>query len=54
MTCAAELAGELLDALNEWDPLAATLRGFRDRDDRLADHSEAGDAAVTARLTGIL
>jgi len=49
-----ELADELLDAINEHDPLVATLGGFRDRDDRLRDYSEAGEAATVARLGGIL
>jgi uncharacterized protein (DUF885 family) len=48
------LADELMDAVNEQDPLVATLGGFRDRDDRLRDCSEAGEAAIMARLGRIL
>lgn len=48
------LADEMLDAVNEHDPLVATLIGFRDRDDRLRDYSEAGEAATLARLSDIL
>ena len=43
-----------MDAVNEQDPLVATLGGFRDHDDRLRDCSEAGEAATMARLGGIL
>jgi uncharacterized protein (DUF885 family) len=53
MTAAIELADELLDAANERDPLLATLTGFRDRDDRLGDHSEAAEGAVAARVGDI-
>ena len=48
------LADELLDAVNEQDPLPATLSGFRDRDDRLSDYSRAGEDAAAARLADIL
>src|SRR6266536_3207468 len=41
MAPAAGLADELLDALFEAYPLWATLLGFRERDDRLTDYSEA-------------
>ena len=54
MTTAWGLADELLDAVNERDPLLATLCGFRDRDDRLGDFSEVGEAATVARLGDIL
>jgi uncharacterized protein (DUF885 family) len=54
MNAVTALADELLDAVNEHDPLVATMGGFRDRDDRLRDYSEAGDAATMARLGGIL
>jgi uncharacterized protein (DUF885 family) len=54
MTAATELADELLDAIHEQDPLVATLTGFRARDDRLRDYSEAGEAATAARVGGIL
>jgi len=54
MTTATELADELLDAVNEQHPLVATLSGFRDRDNRLSDYSEAGQAATAARVGDIL
>jgi uncharacterized protein (DUF885 family) len=54
MTTAAGLADELLDAVNERDPLSGTLAGFRDRDDRLGDHSEAAEAAAAARVGDIV
>lgn len=54
MTTATELADELLDAVHDHRPLPATLAGFRDRDDRLTDHSEAGEAATAARLGGVV
>lgn len=54
MTTATVLADEMLDAINEWQPLVATLIGFRDRDDRLGDYSEAGDAATAARFADIV
>src|SRR5215207_8813027 len=54
MTTATGLADELLDAVNEQHPLFATLAGFRERDDRLSDYSEAGEAATAARLGDIL
>ncbi len=52
-TTATELADELLDAVNEQDLLVATLCGFRDRDDRLRACTEAGEAAMAARLADI-
>jgi uncharacterized protein (DUF885 family) len=48
-----ELADELVDVVRERDPLSATMSGFRDRDDRLGDHTEAGEAAAVARLRDI-
>jgi uncharacterized protein (DUF885 family) len=54
MATVAGLAEELLDAVNERHPLLATLSGFRDRDHRLSDYSEAGEAATAARLVDIL
>lgn len=53
MTTISELADEVLDAVNEQHPLFATLTGFRDRDDRLSDYSETGEAATAARLRDI-
>ncbi|TDD68474.1 DUF885 domain-containing protein [Jiangella aurantiaca] len=49
----AQLADELIDALFDAAPLEASLLGFRDREDRLTDYTEAGEAAVDARLAGI-
>ncbi len=54
MTDATGLADELLGVVNDHDPLVATLSGFRDRDSRLSDRSEAGDAATEDRLGDIL
>jgi uncharacterized protein (DUF885 family) len=54
MTVATRLADELLDAVNAYQPLYATLAGFRDHDERLSDHSEAGEAATADRLRAIL
>jgi uncharacterized protein (DUF885 family) len=54
MTTVRGLADELLDAVNEQYPLLATLSGFRDRDDRLSDFSEAGEVATAARLRHIV
>ena len=53
-TVVAGLAAELQDAVNERDPLVATLSGIRDRDDRLGDYSEAAEAAASARLEDII
>ena len=50
----AGLADEVLVADNAQHPLLATLDGFRDHDDRLSDHSEAGDAAAVATWNDIL
>ncbi|MGC9669116.1 DUF885 domain-containing protein [Planosporangium sp. 12N6] len=52
-TTASGLADELLDAFFDAEPGAATLAGIHDRDDRLADHSEAGREAVRARVADI-
>ncbi|HEU5109264.1 MAG TPA: DUF885 family protein, partial [Micromonosporaceae bacterium] len=54
MTVVTGLADELLDAVNARDPLLATLDGFRDRDHLLGDFSEAGEAAASSRLDGIV
>lgn len=54
MTTVTRLADELLDAIHEHHPLFATLSGFRDRDDRLSDYSQAGEASTAARLADIL
>jgi uncharacterized protein (DUF885 family) len=53
MATVAGLADELLDALLDAYPLWATLLGFRERDDRLTDYSEAGDEAVRAQVSAI-
>jgi uncharacterized protein (DUF885 family) len=54
VTPAVGLADELLDVVNEQHPLFATLSGFRDRDDRLSDYSEAGEGATAARLGDVI
>lgn len=41
----AQLADELIDAVFDANPLEATLLGFRDREDQLTDHTDAGDPA---------
>jgi uncharacterized protein (DUF885 family) len=53
MADAVELSDEMLDAILDAEPVAATLLGLRDRDDRLPDYSEAGDDAVAARVRDI-
>jgi uncharacterized protein (DUF885 family) len=53
MATAVGLADELLDTLFDAYPLWASMLGFRDRDDRLTDYSEAGEAAMQARLAEI-
>jgi len=54
MATATGLADEMLDAMHAQHPLFATLAGFRDRDDRLSDYSEAGEAATAARVGDIV
>jgi len=54
MATATGLADEMLDAMHAQHPLVATLAGFRDRDDRLSDYSEAGEAATAARVGDIV
>ncbi|PZF83752.1 DUF885 domain-containing protein [Jiangella anatolica] len=49
----AQLADELIDAMFDAAPLEASLIGFRDREDKLTDYTEAGEAAVDDRLAGI-
>lgn len=49
----AQLADELLDVLFDVAPLEASLLGFRDREDKLTDYSEAGEAAADARLADV-
>src|SRR2546430_6237718 len=53
MTTATQLADEALNAFLDADPVASTLLGLRDRDDRLTDYTEAGDAATRARISDI-
>jgi uncharacterized protein (DUF885 family) len=48
------LADELAEAVLDANPVSATVLGIRDRDDRLPDLSEAGEAAYRARLLAIL
>jgi uncharacterized protein (DUF885 family) len=47
------LADELLDAIFDANPVSASLLGIRDREDRMPDLSEAGDAALRGRLRDI-
>ncbi|GAA1441342.1 hypothetical protein GCM10009602_15900 [Nocardiopsis tropica] len=47
------LADELMDALLDTDPVRASLLGVRDREDRLGDHTEAGEQASTARIADV-
>jgi uncharacterized protein (DUF885 family) len=47
------LADELLDVGLDAAPVAATLFGFRDRDERLADYTKAGEEALAARARDI-
>lgn len=54
MTTPDQLADELTEAIFDAAPVAATVLGMRDRDDRLPDYSEAGTAAYAARLEDIL
>ena len=49
----AQLADELVDALFDADPVRASLLGVRDREDRLADHTEAGEHALRARIAAV-
>jgi uncharacterized protein (DUF885 family) len=53
MTTATQLADEALNAFLDAYPVAATLLGLRDRDARLTDYTEAGDAATRARISDI-
>jgi uncharacterized protein (DUF885 family) len=47
------MADELLAAAFDAFPVGATVLGFRDRDDRLTDYSEAGDQAIRGRVVDI-
>lgn len=49
----AQLADEFIDVLFDAYPVEASLLGIRDREDRLTDHTETGEAAFDARLAGI-
>jgi uncharacterized protein (DUF885 family) len=48
-----QLADELTDAILDASPVAATLVGIRNREDRMPDLSEAGDAAHGDRVREI-
>jgi uncharacterized protein (DUF885 family) len=48
------LAGELLDVRFDADPLYATMLGFRDRDDRLADYTQDGEQRLGDRVRDLL
>jgi uncharacterized protein (DUF885 family) len=49
----AGLADELLHTALDLFPVAATLLGIRDRDDRMPDHAESAEQRVGARLADI-
>ncbi|MBB5787113.1 DUF885 domain-containing protein [Jiangella mangrovi] len=49
----AQLADELIDLLFDAYPVDASLLGLRDREDRLTDYTEAGEAAFAGRLTSV-
>jgi uncharacterized protein (DUF885 family) len=53
MTTAVELADALITAALDANPVGATLIGLRDRDDRLADYSEAAEEALATRVRDI-
>jgi hypothetical protein len=44
---------DLIEAFLDTYPVDATLLGVHDRDDRLTDYSEAGDASLRVRLAEI-
>src|SRR5688572_4387772 len=48
-----ELADEMIDVFFAQYPLAATVMGIRERDDRLTDYSPAAEAGTLAKLTDI-
>ncbi|WP_017584829.1 DUF885 domain-containing protein [Nocardiopsis ganjiahuensis] len=47
------IADELMDAVFDAHPVKASLLGVRDREDRLPDHSEAGEAAQGRRFADL-
>lgn len=49
----AQLADELIDVLFDAYPVDASLLGLRDREDRLTDYTEAGQAALADRLAAV-
>ncbi|TDC56703.1 DUF885 domain-containing protein [Jiangella ureilytica] len=49
----AQLADELIDVLFDAYPVDASLLGLRDREDRLTDYTEAGQAAIADRLASV-
>ncbi len=48
-----DLAGEILDATFEADPMAGSIYGFPGYDDRLTDFSVAGEEALAHKLASI-
>ena len=52
-TGVAALAEDALRLLLDLNPVAATLLGIRDHDDRLPDYTEAGEQAACDRLTAL-
>jgi uncharacterized protein (DUF885 family) len=48
-----QLASELTDAIFDANPVAASLLGIRDREDRMPDFREAGDEAYRGQLEQI-
>jgi uncharacterized protein (DUF885 family) len=50
----AQVAEDALQLLLDLYPVGATLLGLRDRDDRLADYTEAGDESARSRLGAIV
>jgi uncharacterized protein (DUF885 family) len=53
LTTVVDLADELMDVFFDAQPLLATLVGIRNREDRLADHSEAAEQEFAARVAAI-
>jgi uncharacterized protein (DUF885 family) len=53
LTTVVDLADEMMDAFFDAQPLLATLVGVRDREDRLADYSEAAEHEFGARVAAI-
>jgi uncharacterized protein (DUF885 family) len=53
MASATQIADDLLNAWLDADPLIATLLGIRDREDLLADYSEAAEDAFATKVRDI-